>query len=71
MKKPDLYTCCFAGLLLLGAALRFAGLTRGQSDFVLPEHNKSGLHTSFYHFHPDEEYLIRAALAPVEILKPP
>jgi tetratricopeptide (TPR) repeat protein len=71
MKKPDLYTCCFAGLFLLGAALRFAGLTRGESDFVLPEHNKSGLRTSFYHFHPDEEYLIRAALAPVDLLKPP
>ncbi len=72
MKKPDLYTFCFAGLFLLGAALRFTGLTRGESNFVLPEqHNKSGLETSFYHFHPDEEMLIRAALAPVDLFEPP
>lgn len=49
--------------LLLGAGLRFAGLTRGTSDFVLPEARQQGVEQAFYTFHPDEETLIRAALA--------
>ena len=48
--------------LLLGAGLRFAGLTRGTSDFVLPEAQQQGIERAFYTFHPDEETLIRAAL---------
>ncbi|MDE2742224.1 MAG: tetratricopeptide repeat protein [Gemmatimonadota bacterium] len=48
--------------LLLGAGLRFAGLTRGTSDFVLPEAQQQGVERAFYTFHPDEETLIRAAL---------
>ena len=53
-------------LLVVGVVLllwmRFAGLTRGGSDFVLPEARGEGA-IAFYTFHPDEETLIRAALA--------
>ena len=49
--------------LLLGAGLRFAGLTRGTSDFVLPEAQQQGVERAFYTFHPDEKTLIRATLA--------
>lgn len=51
-----LLVCC----LILGGSLRFVGLTRGISDF-----DPTGLSArqTFYHFHPDEETLIRAALA--------
>ena len=45
-----------AGVLLMGW-VRFAGLTRGASDFVPTETGT----TAFYAFHPDEETLIRAA----------
>ncbi len=56
------YGTAAALCLLLGAGLRFAGLTRGTSDFVLPEAQQQGVERAFYTFHPDEETLIRAAL---------
>lgn len=55
------YWTAAALCLLLGAGLRFAGLTRGASDFVLPEAQKQGVERAFYTFHPDEETLIHAA----------
>lgn len=48
--------------LLLGVWMRVTGLTRGESDFVLPEAQREGVEVAFYTFHPDEETLIRAAL---------
>ena len=45
--------------LILGAGLRFVGLTRGISDFDPAGRSDR---QAFYHFHPDEETLIRAAL---------
>ena len=63
ISKPFLYGTGAALCLLLGAGLRFAGLTRGTSDFVLPEARQQGVERAFYTFHPDEETLIRAALA--------
>ena len=56
------YWTATALCLLLGVGLRFAGLTRGTSDFVLPEAQQQGVERAFYTFHPDEETLIRAAL---------
>ncbi len=44
------------------AWMRFAGLTRGVSDFVLPEARQLGVTSAFYSFHPDEDTLIQAAL---------
>ena len=46
--------------LMLGTGLRFVGLTRGISDF---DPSGQSDHQTFYHFHPDEETLIRGALA--------
>ncbi|MDB4698669.1 hypothetical protein OAF45_00835, partial [Candidatus Latescibacteria bacterium] len=48
--------------MVLAAWLRFDGLTRGTSDFVLPEQTQVGAETVFYNFHPDEETLVRAVL---------
>jgi len=62
---------CLLLLLLLGASLRFAGLTRGSSDFLLPGEGGEGVATAFYHFHPDEEMVLRAALEPLDPLDPP
>ena len=59
------------GLLLFGAALRLTGLSRGDSDFVLPEAADRGETRSFYSFHPDEETLIRAAMAFDDPQRPP
>ena len=39
--------------MVLAAWLRFDGLARGTSDFVLPEHAQTGVETVFYSFHPD------------------
>ena len=71
MSKPNFHTICVAILLLLGVALRFSGLTRGISGFVLPLQADAGLQSSFYQFHPDEEMLVRAALEPIDPLVPP
>ena len=64
-------TLLLVGLLLFGAALRLTGLTRGDSDFVLPEAAEDGSIRSFYNFHPDEETLIQAALKYDDPLRPP
>ena len=56
-------------ILLCGCALRFTGLTRGESDFVPSE--RRGSDRAFYHFHPDEETLIGTALEPLDLLDPP
>lgn len=50
---------CVAAAIALGCVLRFVGLTRGQSDFVLPEAAAAGRTEAFYNFHPDEETLLR------------
>ena len=71
MSKRHLYLICIATLLTVGAALRFAGLTRGVSDFVLPHQADTGQLTAFYQFHPDEETLVRSALEPIEPRVPP
>ena len=54
--------------LILGAGLRFVGLTRGISDFDPAGRSDR---QAFYHFHPDEETLIRAEQelgVPVEVI---
>ena len=58
-------------VLLLALYTRFAGLTRGESDFVSSELQAAGHTTSFYSFHPDEETLARAALELASPLDPP
>ncbi len=59
-------------LTLLALYTRFAGLSRGQSDFVPPEKALEQGYTSyFHHFHPDEETLVRAALELQDPLDPP
>jgi len=57
--------------MVLAAWLRFDGLTRGTSDFVLPEQTQVGVETVFYNFHPDEETLVRAVLRLDNPLEPP
>ena len=57
--------------MVLAAWLRFDGLARGTSDFVLPEHAQTGVETVFYSFHPDEETLVRAVLQLDNPLEPP
>ena len=59
------YWAVLALCLLIGVALRFVGLTRGDGDFALPGN------TQYYQFHPDEESLVRAAIAPIDPLDPP
>ena len=53
---------------MLGTGLRFVGLTRGISDF---DPSGQSNQQTFYHFHPDEETLIRAALALESSFAPP
>jgi len=69
--KRDRYRACFIVCLLAGGVLRFAGLTRGTSDFVLPEQAREGVEEAFYHFHPDENLVVGAALEPIDLLEPP
>ena len=57
--------------LLLTLYTRFAGLSRGEVDFVSPEHGAKGHSASFLTFHPDEETLTRAALELADPLDPP
>jgi tetratricopeptide (TPR) repeat protein len=64
----DRYKALLVLVLLLGGWLRLTGLTRGASDFVLPE---QGTREAFYAFHPDEETLVRAALELESPLRPP
>ena len=48
--------------LLLAFYIRFAGLMRGENDFVPSKLVAQGVDPSFYSFHPEEETLARAAL---------
>lgn len=53
---------CVILCLILGCSLRFVGLTRGDSSFVLNGAGQSETSKAFYHFHPDETTVIQAAL---------
>ena len=57
--------------LLLTLYTRFAGLSRGEVDFVSPDYGAKGHSASFLTFHPDEETLTRAALELADPLDPP
>ena len=65
MKQIDLYKVVLLLCLLLGGSLRFYGLHRGESALA-PEGAKT-----FYHFHPDEETILAAALQDTDPLAPP
>lgn len=70
MTRDNLHALLLAGLLLIGAGLRFTGLTRGNADLMLPAAQPGTL--GFFRFHPDEEMVIRAALSPeFDLLNPP
>ncbi len=59
-------------VVLLALYTRLVGLDRGDSDFAPPEKAlEEGLTAYFHHFHPDEETLVRAALALENPLDPP
>ena len=58
----------FIAILALAAVLRLIGLTQGESDFV--PSGASGVE-AYYHFHPDEETLVRAALRLQSLFEPP
>ena len=59
---------CVVLCIILGCSLRFVGLTRGDSSFVIDGASQS--EKAFYHFHPDETALIQAALDPIDPLAP-
>ena len=59
---------CVILCIILGCSLRFVGLTRGDSSFVIDGASQS--ERAFYHFHPDETALIQAALDPIDPLAP-
>lgn len=59
---------CVILCIILGCSLRFVGLTRGDSSFVLDGASQS--EKAFYHFHPDETALIQAAIDPIDPLAP-
>ncbi len=59
---------CVILCIILGCSLRFVGLTRGDSSFVID--GASQYERAFYHFHPDETALIQAALDPIDPLAP-
>ena len=65
MSRGGLYWVGLGLCLLLGVWLRFAGLTRGASDFAVPGQFE------YYQFHPDEASLVRAAIAPIAPFDPP
>ena len=62
------FSYCVILCLILGCSLRFVGLTRGDSSFVLDGSGQS--ERAFYHFHPDETALIQAAIDPIDPLSP-
>jgi len=62
------FSHCVILCLILGCSLRFVGLTRGDSSFVIDGSSQS--ERAFYHFHPDETALIQAALDPIDSLAP-
>ncbi|MYD60206.1 MAG: phospholipid carrier-dependent glycosyltransferase [Gemmatimonadetes bacterium] len=59
---------CVVLCIILGCSLRFVGLTRGDSSFVIDGSSQS--ESAFYHFHPDETALIQAAIDPIDPLSP-
>ncbi|MFH1566832.1 MAG: hypothetical protein ABIL09_02460, partial [Gemmatimonadota bacterium] len=61
MRRP-LHLSLLSSVLILGVVLRWVGLTRGSSDFVLPEQRRAGVSRAFYTFHPDERTLLQAAV---------
>ena len=65
-----LSTLCLTACLVAGFSLRFAGLTRGDSAFVVSGKSPSEDSREFYHFHPDETTLIKAALGPIDPFAP-
>ncbi|MFL2541771.1 MAG: hypothetical protein ACJ0UT_07340 [Candidatus Latescibacterota bacterium] len=65
MRKESIITIAMA---VLAAVLRFGGLTQGESDFV-PSATPGA--AEYYHFHPDEETLVRAALRLESLFDPP
>jgi Tfp pilus assembly protein PilF len=65
MRKEPIY---LIAVLVVAAALRFTGLTQGESDFV-PTGEPGA--KAYYHFHPDEETLARAALRLESLFEPP
>ena len=69
MRKLNGSLICLIACLVLGIATRFVGLTRGESDFTLPE--LAGHSSTFYHFHPDESTLVNSALGPLDPFDPP
>ena len=58
-------------VLLLGCALRYVGVGRGLSDWVVPGPTGAVSSRAFYHFHPDEATLIDAALRLESPFSPP
>ena len=62
------FSYCVILCIILGCSLRFVGLTRGDSSFVLDGSGQS--ERAFYHFHPDETALIQAAIDPIDPLAP-
>jgi len=64
MKRSSLLIVPF---VVLAFYAHWVGLSRGLSDYVPPGREAA----AFYHFHPDEETLVRAALALENPLKPP
>lgn len=72
MTRAQLHSLLLAALLLLGAGLRFAGLTRGDADLRPAAAQSASGAAAFLRFHPDEEMVIRAALSPhFDLLHPP
>ena len=63
-------TLCLILVLVLGCSLRFVGLTRGTSSFVMNGSGQSENGAAFYHFHPDETTVIQAALGPIDPFAP-
>ncbi len=61
---------CLILCLVLGGALRFVGLTRGDSSFVPAGPDRAAGEDAFYHFHPDETTLVQTALRPVDPFSP-
>jgi len=69
---PNIHRSFLLLIALLALYTRFVGLDRGESDFAPPEKAlEEGLTAYFHHFHPDEETLVRAALALENPLEPP
>ena len=62
------FSYCVILCIILGCSLRFVGLTRGDSSFVLDGSDQS--ERAFYHFHPDETALIQAAIDPIDPFAP-